>query len=70
MGDGGPRAHLEGHSFASCPQVLAPQWSSYSPRAPALAFPCRVVDGATLAGFARAWAAYVESPGRLLLHLR
>ncbi|KAL4422322.1 hypothetical protein ABPG75_008519 [Micractinium tetrahymenae] len=30
----------------------------------------RVVDGATLAGFARAWAGYVESPGRLLLHLR
>ncbi|KAL4425054.1 hypothetical protein ABPG77_001832 [Micractinium sp. CCAP 211/92] len=30
----------------------------------------RVVDGATLAGFARSWAAYVESPGKLLLHLR
>lgn len=30
----------------------------------------RVVDGATLAGFAQAWRSYVESPGKLLLHLR
>lgn len=33
--------------------------------------PCRrVVDGAALAGFATTWRQYVESPGRLLLHLR
>lgn len=30
----------------------------------------RVVDGATLAGFARAWRGYVENPGTLLLHLQ
>ncbi|KAI7842438.1 hypothetical protein COHA_004077 [Chlorella ohadii] len=30
----------------------------------------RVVDGAALAGFASTWRQYVESPGRLLLHLR
>eukprot|EP00887_Chlorella_sp_A99_P002152 scaffold21.g2152.t1 len=30
----------------------------------------RVVDGATLAGFARAFRGFVESPGSLLLHLR
>jgi hypothetical protein len=29
-----------------------------------------VVDGATLAGFARAWRHYVESPGMLLLHMK
>lgn len=30
----------------------------------------RVVDGATLAGFARCWRHYIESPGMLLLHMR
>ena len=30
----------------------------------------RVVDGATLAGFAGAWRALVERPGSMLLHLR
>lgn len=30
----------------------------------------RVVDGATLAGFAQAWKRYVEQPGRFLLELR
>lgn len=30
----------------------------------------RVVDGATLAGFAKAWSHFVERPGALLLHLQ
>lgn len=30
----------------------------------------RVVDGATLASFARAWRHYIESPGMLLLHMK
>ncbi len=30
----------------------------------------RVVDGATLAGFAKAWRHFVECPGALLLHLQ
>ena len=32
--------------------------------------PCRVVDGATLGGFAKAFSGFVEKPGTLLLHLQ
>lgn len=51
---------------AVCSLVLAVVASPTAPHHPY----CRVVDGATLAGFARTWAAYVESPGKLLLQLR
>ncbi len=52
--------------WCMCPWVLAVVASPTALHHPYR----RVVDGATLAGFARSWAAYVESPGKLLLHLR